>query len=112
MYNNAVKSFDPFNQIKDGDIQTYNSSVCLRLHLNHTPTLLTVDKRLQGSTPSSFVDTGTFETIVKQQIKHLEDPSLKCCQLVYDELIKILGQTLPKIVGNIFLLRSSFAREA
>lgn len=35
--------------------------------------------------------------IVKQQIKRLEDPGLKCCQLVYDELIRILGQLLGKI---------------
>jgi len=39
---------------------------------------------------------------VKQQIKRLEDPSLKCCQLVYDELIRILGQLLSKIVSSCF----------
>ena len=49
------------------------------------------------------MDTGAFETIVKQQIKRLEEPSLKCCQLVYDELIKILGQILPKIVGSFLV---------
>lgn len=37
---------------------------------------------------------------MKQQIKRLEDPSLKCCQLVYDELIRILGQALTKIVST------------
>ena len=37
---------------------------------------------------------------MKQQIKRLEDPSLKCCQLVYDELIRILGQLLTKIVSS------------
>jgi len=40
--------------------------------------------------------------IVKQQIKRLEEPSLKCCQLVYDELIRILGQLLGKIVSSSF----------
>lgn len=54
---------------------------------------------MQGSTPSLFVGTTAFEVIVKQQIKRLEDPSLKCCQLVYDELIRILGQLLTKIVS-------------
>jgi len=44
-----------------------------------------------------FVGTQAFEVIVKQQIKRLEDPGLKCCQLVYDELIRILGQLLQKI---------------
>ncbi|KAL0947491.1 hypothetical protein HGRIS_013594 [Hohenbuehelia grisea] len=78
LFNNGVKSIDPFDQVKDGDIRTilYNSS---------------------GSTPSLFVGTTAFEVIVKQQIKRLEDPSLKCCTLVYDELIRILGQLLTKI---------------
>ncbi|KIJ25070.1 hypothetical protein M422DRAFT_118364, partial [Sphaerobolus stellatus SS14] len=78
LFNNGVKTIDPFDQVKDGDIRTilYNSS---------------------GSTPALFVGTTAFEVIVKQQIKRLEDPSLKCCQLVYDELIRILGQSLVKI---------------
>ncbi|KAF9228742.1 hypothetical protein BS17DRAFT_690871 [Gyrodon lividus] len=78
LFNNGVKSIDPFDQVKDGDIRTilYNSS---------------------GSTPSLFVGTQAFEVIVKQQIKRLEEPGLKCCQLVYDELIRILGQLLQKI---------------
>jgi len=54
----------------------------------------------QGSTPALFVGTTAFEVIVKQQIKRLEDPSLKCCQLVYEELIRILGQLLGKIVSS------------
>lgn len=78
LYNNGVRTIDPFDQVKDGDIRTilYNSS---------------------GSTPSLFVGTTAFEVIVKQQIKRIEEPSLKCCQLVYDELIRILGQLLTKI---------------
>lgn len=80
LFNNGVKSIDPFDQVKDGDVRTilYNSS---------------------GSTPSLFVGTTAFEIIVKQQIKRLEEPSLKCCALVYDELIRILGQLLNKNVG-------------
>lgn len=54
---------------------------------------------IQGSTPSLFVGTQAFEVIVKQQIKRLEEPSVKCCQLVYDELIRILTQILTKIVS-------------
>jgi len=78
LFNNGVKSIDPFDQVKDGDIRIilYNSS---------------------GSTPGLFVGTTAFEVIVKQQIKRLEDPGLKCCQLVYDELIRILGQLLNKV---------------
>ncbi|KAL1744179.1 Dynamin central region-domain-containing protein [Schizophyllum fasciatum] len=78
LFNNGIRSIDPFDQVKDGDIRTilYNSS---------------------GSTPAIFVGTSAFEIIVKQQIRRLEDPGLKCCQLVYDELIRILGQLLGKM---------------
>ncbi|KAF9533510.1 Dynamin central region-domain-containing protein [Crepidotus variabilis] len=78
LFNNGIKSIDPFDQVKDGDIRLllYNSS---------------------GSTPGLFVGTTAFEIIVKQQIKRLEEPALKCCQLVYEELIRILGQILSKM---------------
>lgn len=78
LFNQGIKSVDPFDQVKDGDIRTilYNSS---------------------GHTPALFVGTTAFEVIVKQQIRRLEEPGLKCCQLVYDELIRILGQLLNKM---------------
>ncbi|KAI9828462.1 MAG: vacuolar protein sorting-associated protein 1 [Thelocarpon impressellum] len=77
LYANGVKAVDPFDQVKDVDIRTilYNSS---------------------GSSPALFVGTTAFELIVKQQIKRLEDPSLKCVSLVYDELVRILSQLLNK----------------
>ncbi|TIB68003.1 hypothetical protein E3Q18_02098 [Wallemia mellicola] len=78
LFNNGVKSIDPFDQVKDGDIRTilYNSS---------------------GSTPALFVGTTAFEIIVKQQIRRLEEPAIKCCALIYEELIRILSQLLGKI---------------
>ncbi|KOS19191.1 Vacuolar protein sorting-associated protein 1 [Escovopsis weberi] len=77
LYTNGVKAVDPFDVVKDVDIRTilYNSS---------------------GSSPALFVGTTAFELIVKQQIKRLEDPSLKCVSLVYDELVRILTQLLSK----------------
>lgn len=77
LYANGVKAVDPFDQVKDIDIRIilYNSS---------------------GSSPALFVGTTAFELIVKQQIKRLEDPSLKCVSLVYDELVRILTQLLAK----------------
>ena len=77
LYSNGVKAVDPFDQIKDSDIRTilFNSS---------------------GSSPALFVGTTAFETIVKHQIKRLEDPSLRCVSLVYDELVRILTQLLGK----------------
>ncbi|KAJ6107240.1 Vacuolar protein sorting-associated protein 1 [Penicillium sp. IBT 18751x] len=80
LYSNGVKAVDPFDVVKDIDIRTilYNSS---------------------GSSPALFVGTTAFELIVKQQIKRLEEPSTKCISLVYDELVRILGQLLNK---NLF----------
>ncbi|CAG8900515.1 unnamed protein product [Penicillium egyptiacum] len=77
LYSNGVKAVDPFDIVKDIDIRTilYNSS---------------------GSSPALFVGTTAFELIVKQQIKRLEEPSLKCISLVYDELVRILSQLLTK----------------
>lgn len=77
LYSNGVKAVDPFDLVKDIDIRTilYNSS---------------------GSSPALFVGTTAFELIVKQQIKRLEEPSLKCVSLVYDELVRILTQLLGK----------------
>jgi len=77
LYSNGVKAVDPYDQVKDVDIRTilYNSS---------------------GSSPALFVGTTAFEVIVKQQIRRLEEPSIKCVSLVYDELVRILGQLLQK----------------
>ncbi|KAJ5462602.1 hypothetical protein N7475_007546 [Penicillium sp. IBT 31633x] len=77
LYSNGVKAVDPFDVVKDIDIRTilYNSS---------------------GSSPALFVGTTAFELIVKQQIRRLEEPSLKCISLVYDELVRILSQLLTK----------------
>jgi dynamin 1-like protein len=83
LFSNGVKNLDPFDQIKDVDIRTimYNSS---------------------GSQPALFVGTQAFEVLVKQQIKRLEEPSLKCVQLVYDELARILNQLLQKPIFKRF----------
>ncbi|KAI8842129.1 Dynamin central region-domain-containing protein [Chytridium lagenaria] len=83
IYGSAIRSMDPFDQIKDVDIRTilYNSS---------------------GSSPALFVGTAAFEVLVKQQIKRLEDPSLKCVTMIYDELIRILNRLLTKPVFRRF----------
>jgi replication fork clamp-binding protein CrfC len=81
LFSNGVKAIDPSDQVKDADIRIilYNSS---------------------GSSPALFVGTTAFEVIIKQQIKRLEDPSLKCANLVYDELVRILTQLLNKHVRS------------
>ncbi|KAJ3031103.1 UNVERIFIED_CONTAM: vacuolar protein sorting-associated protein 1 [Siphonaria sp. JEL0065] len=92
IFTGAVRSMDPFadNSIKDSDIRTisYNAA---------------------GNAPALFVNTAAFEILVKQQIKRLEDPSLKCVTLVYDELVRILNKILQRPVFKRFpTLREKF----
>ncbi|KAJ2202646.1 vacuolar protein sorting-associated protein 1, partial [Coemansia sp. RSA 520] len=77
IFSNGIKAIDPLEHVKDAEIRMmlYNSS---------------------GSTPSLFVATSAFEVIVRKQIKRLEDPSLKCVAMTYDELVRIVNQLLNK----------------
>eukprot|EP00732_Lithocolla_globosa_P002005 Lithocolla_globosa_v1_NODE_1173_length_2812_cov_7.424374.p1 type:complete len:702 gc:universal NODE_1173_length_2812_cov_7.424374:2180-75(-) len=72
IYANGIREIDPFDQISDTDIRTilYNSS---------------------GSSPALFVSGQSFEVLIRQQIKRLEEPSFQCVVMIYDELIRILG---------------------
>ncbi|ORZ36725.1 Dynamin central region-domain-containing protein [Catenaria anguillulae PL171] len=83
LFTNGIKSIDPFDQIKDVDIRTimYNAG---------------------GSKPALFVGTQAFEILVRQQIKRLEDPSLKCVTLTFEELTRIVNQLLQKPVFRRF----------
>ncbi|CAG8494705.1 6813_t:CDS:10 [Acaulospora colombiana] len=101
VFASGVKSIDPFDQVKDVDIRTilYNSS---------------------GSSPALFVSPTAFEVIVKQQIRRLEEPSLKCSTLVYDELVRILTNLLqkqlfkrfPGLKEKVYLVVVSFFKRA
>lgn len=75
IYKNGIYSIDPFDQIKDADIRTimHNTS---------------------GSAPSLFVGTQAFEVLVKQQIHRMEEPTLRCVNLIFDELARILSQII------------------
>ncbi|KAJ1664426.1 vacuolar protein sorting-associated protein 1 [Coemansia sp. RSA 1813] len=77
IFSNGIKAIDPLEHVKDTDIRTilYNST---------------------GSSPSLFVATSAFEVIVKKQIRRLEEPSLKCVTITYDELVRIVNQLLNK----------------
>ncbi|KAJ5398203.1 Vacuolar protein sorting-associated protein 1 [Penicillium cosmopolitanum] len=67
LYSNGVKAVDPFDIVKDIDIRTI-----------------------------LYNSSGSSPPCSSQQIKRLEDPSTKCIALVYDELVRILGQLLNK----------------
>lgn len=75
IFKNGVNAIDPFDQIKDADIRT-------------------IMHNISGSAPSLFVGTQAFEVLVKQQIRRLEEPSLRCVNLIFDELARILSQII------------------
>lgn len=75
IFKNGINALDPYDQIKDADIRTimHNTS---------------------GSAPSLFVGTQAFEVLVKQQIHRMEEPSVRCINLIFDELVRILSQII------------------
>lgn len=54
-----------------------------------------------GPRPSLFVPEIAFDLLVKPQIKLLEAPSLRCVELVYEELVKIC-HNCTSAVGRVF----------
>jgi len=52
----------------------------------------TAIKNATGPRAALFIPEASFEQLVKRQIKRLEEPSLQCIELVYDELQRIVAQ--------------------
>uniref|UniRef100_A0A671V9Y4 Dynamin-1-like protein n=1 Tax=Sparus aurata TaxID=8175 RepID=A0A671V9Y4_SPAAU len=52
--------------------------------------VLTAIRNATGPRPALFVPEVSFELLVKRQIKRLEDPSLRCVELVHEELQRII----------------------
>lgn len=54
-----------------------------------------------GPRPSLFVPEIAFDLLVKPQIKLLEAPSVRCVELVYEELVKICHNCTSSVcIGN------------
>ncbi|KAL3077572.1 hypothetical protein niasHS_012278 [Heterodera schachtii] len=52
--------------------------------------ILTAIKNATGTRPALFVPEVSFELLVKRQIQRLEEPSLECVNLVYEEMLRIV----------------------
>ena len=69
-----------------------------------------------GPRPSLFVPEVAFELLVKPQIKLLESPSLRCVELVYEELVRICHNCTNTVSpsaypsGSKFMLQPFLAR--
>ncbi|PCH36453.1 hypothetical protein WOLCODRAFT_140459 [Wolfiporia cocos MD-104 SS10] len=71
-----------------------------------------------GPRPSLFVPEIAFDLLVKPQIKMLEAPSLRCVELVYEELVKICHnctsaelQRFPRLHAQLVEVVSELLRE-
>ncbi len=58
-----------------------------------------------GPRPSLFVPEMAFDLLVKPQIKLLEAPSLRCVELVYEELVKIC-HNCTSVVGLVLVVEA------
>jgi dynamin 1-like protein len=70
VFGHALDSLDPTANLSPNDIRT-------------------AIRNSTGPRPSLFVPEVAFDLLVKPQIKLLEAPSLRCVELVYEELVKI-----------------------
>jgi len=75
-------------------------------------------KNSTGARPSLFMPEATFIQLVKPQIQLLEPPSLKCVDLVYEELMKFCHgcssselARYPRLYGQIIEVVSDVLRE-
>ena len=63
-------------------------------HLNHCSvipgTAGTCVSSVQGPRPSLFVPEISFELLVKRQVRRLEEPSLRCVELVHEEMQRMI----------------------
>ncbi|KAI7868478.1 Dynamin central region-domain-containing protein [Spinellus fusiger] len=70
VFGNALDAIRPCSHLTNNDIRT-------------------AIRNSTGPRPSLFVPEIAFDLLVKPQIKLLETPSLRCVELVYEELLKI-----------------------
>lgn len=64
--------------------------------------ILTAIRNATGPRPALFVPEVSFELLVKRQIRRLEEPSLTCVDLVYEELLRVVQHCGVDIQVNIY----------
>ncbi|CAD6886090.1 unnamed protein product [Tilletia caries] len=99
VFGNALTSIDPTSNLTAQDIRT-------------------AIRNSTGPRPSLFVPEAAFELLIKPQIKLLEPPSLRCVELVYEELMKICHnctsmelQRFPRLHAQLIEVVSELLRE-
>ena len=76
--------------LRDVDVLTAIRNATVRKHFPARARLTT--RAFQGTRPDLFIPVVAFELLVKRQIARLNDPSLICVDLVYEELRRNVNQ--------------------
>lgn len=99
VFGHALSSIEPNSNLDNQDIRT-------------------AIRNSTGPRPSLFVPEVAFDLLVKPQIKLLEAPSLRCVELVYEELVKICHnctsnelQRFPRLHSALVEVVSDLLRE-
>ena len=61
-----------------------------------------------GPRPSLFVPELAFDLLVRPQIKLLEAPSIRCVELVYEELMKICHISDNKVKTHTYIMNKFY----
>ncbi|KAJ9112966.1 hypothetical protein QFC19_000523 [Naganishia cerealis] len=83
-----------YNEVFGSQLASINPTHNLSIH-----DIRTAIRNSTGPRPSLFVPELAFDLLVKPQIKLLEDPSHKCVELVYEELMKIVHNVCSTGIG-------------
>jgi len=99
IFGRALASIDATHNLENQDIRT-------------------AIRNSMGPRPTLFVPEIAFDLLVKPQIKLLEAPSLRCVELVYEELVKICHnctsielQRFPRLHAQLIEVVSELLRE-
>ncbi|KAI0249673.1 dynamin protein dnm1 [Lactifluus subvellereus] len=99
VFGHALASIEPTQSLENQDIRT-------------------AIRNSTGPRPSLFVPEVAFDLLVKPQIKLLEAPSLRCVELVYEELVKLCHnctsaelQRFPRLHAQLVETVSELLRE-
>ncbi|KAI9510555.1 dynamin protein dnm1 [Russula earlei] len=91
VFGHALASIEPTQSLENQDIRT-------------------AIRNSTGPRPSLFVPEVAFDLLVKPQIKLLEAPSLRCVELVYEELVKICHNCTSAVPLSLRASRNPAAR--
>ena len=81
VFGSALANIDPTQALENQDIRT-------------------AIRNSTGPRPSLFVPEVAFDLLIKPQIKLLEAPSMRCVELVYEELVKICHNCTSSVLSS------------